>query len=62
MTVKVRYVCGHEIDFETEAGGKVSPITLREQRLAKEKLKCPACRHDTVRVQLTSSKRLRNWK
>jgi hypothetical protein len=41
MTVKIRYVCGHEVDFESDADGKASPRTLREQRLAQEKLNAP---------------------
>lgn len=60
--IKVRYVCGHEVDFGREPNGEVGPSTLREQRLATDKEKCPACRHATVKLQLVSSRRFRNWK
>ena len=60
-TAKIRYVCGHEVDFESGID-ESSPSALREQRLAVEKAKCPACRHDSVRVQLAAAKRLRKWK
>jgi hypothetical protein len=60
--IKIRYICGHEVDFDGGADGHGTPSTLREQRLAKEHLKCPGCRHDTVKLQLVSAKRVRNWR
>ncbi len=60
--IKIRYVCGHEVDFNGGTDGAATPSTLREQRLAREQLKCPGCRHDTVKVQLVSAKRVRNWR
>jgi hypothetical protein len=60
--IKIRYKCGHEVDFDTEVSGAKNPSTLREKQLATEQANCPACRHDSVRVQLVSSKRIRQWK
>lgn len=59
--LKIRYVCGHEVDFESNADLE-DANSRRENRLAQEQVKCPACRHDSVRIQLISAKRLRKWK
>jgi hypothetical protein len=62
MIVKIRYACGHEVDFQNNYGGDGSPNSRRETRLAQEQAKCPACRHERVKVQLVAAKRIRAWR
>jgi hypothetical protein len=62
MVVKIRYACGHEVDFQSDIEGQGAPNARRERRLAQEQAKCPACRHDSVKVQLIATNRIRKWK
>jgi hypothetical protein len=59
---KIRYVCGHEIDFY-DGEGTVEGINSRRERFhAQGGQKCPACRDKRVRMQLVLKNRIHIWK